>query len=85
MTPKQAFRKAVKVVGGPSAMARALGYSPNRIGNWMKRGMPEDEALAVEKATADHGTEVVTKEQLAPRLYRPVPKERRPRAPAVHA
>lgn len=83
MSPRAAFRKAVKTVGGTSEMARRLkrlrprqNYTPSRISNWLKRGMPEKEAIHVEAVALDEkGRQQVSKEDLAPELY-PRPKLR---------
>jgi len=49
MTTQKELRKAVKRYGGPSKVARALGMTPQRVGNWLKRGVPVQNCPQVER------------------------------------
>lgn len=47
-----ALEKAIDLLGGMQAAARAIGVSPQRIFNWKQRGrVPADACPAIEKAT----------------------------------
>lgn len=56
--------KAVELLGGPAAAARALAVSPQAVSFWLSgRRLPSAEtSIAIEKATAG----VVTVEQIRP-------------------
>ncbi|WP_348645768.1 transcriptional regulator [Janthinobacterium lividum] len=43
--------KAVQLCGGPSALAKAIGVSPSRLGNWRARGVPIECCFSIERAT----------------------------------
>lgn len=36
MTREQAWKTAIKIVGGPCAMARELGFSKQRVSQWTR-------------------------------------------------
>lgn len=68
MDQKQAIRKAIDLVGGPTSMARALGVKQATVSNWLLsyRGQVSSRyAIAVEIATGGE----VTRHQLRPDLY----------------
>lgn len=46
------LRNAINDFGGPGKFAAALGVAPNRLGNWMLRGVPVEYAAAVEALSA---------------------------------
>lgn len=63
----QALHKAVEIVGGQSALARALKVSQGNIWNWLHRNkrVPAGRVLAVEEATEGK----VSRHDLRPDLY----------------
>lgn len=60
-----AFDRAVKCVGGVSALAEKIGARPSRVSNWRKRGVPPEVVIAIEKATERR----VTRYELRPDIY----------------
>jgi DNA-binding transcriptional regulator YdaS (Cro superfamily) len=42
------LRNVINDFGGPGKFAAALGVAPNRLGNWMLRGVPLEYAAAIE-------------------------------------
>jgi DNA-binding transcriptional regulator YdaS (Cro superfamily) len=60
-TPEQALDRAVKVAGSASALARALGISPEAVMQW--RQVPALRVIKVAQVTG------VPKEALRPDLY----------------
>lgn len=46
-----AAAKAIKLAGGPTALAKRLGadFTPQRVNNWKSRGIPAEVAQDVEK------------------------------------
>lgn len=73
---KKYLKKAIRIAGGQSALARACGGSVRQqhIWNWLNRDgkVPAEHVLAIERATAGR----VTRHQLRPDIY-PVEKGRR--------
>ena len=45
----RAMKRAIKAAGGPSALARALGISPQSVSEWPEP--PLDRVVAIEKLT----------------------------------
>ena len=46
----KAIDRAIKKAGGPSALARELGVSPQAVCNWSKRGVPPERVIDIEAA-----------------------------------
>jgi DNA-binding transcriptional regulator YdaS (Cro superfamily) len=47
-----ALKRAISLAGGQSALARAIGHSPQTISNWVSRGnVPAEHCPAIEAAT----------------------------------
>nr|WP_092714194.1 YdaS family helix-turn-helix protein [Janthinobacterium sp. OK676] len=44
--------RAIHLCNGSSALAKAIGVSPARLGNWRVRGVPIEFCFSIEKATA---------------------------------
>ena len=65
MTKKQALKKACKLVGGKSAMARLTGVTRQAVQQWLKKGLPAERVVLVEKATGGE----VKRHQLRPDLW----------------
>ena len=62
----------IEVLGGPSAMARAVGVTRQSIHNWLIAGrIPAEhgEVLAVEKALFEAGCESIDRYQIRPDIY----------------
>lgn len=79
MTPEDAWARAIKIVGGPSAMANAIGVSKQRLSQWTacKAIYVPLAARAVQVAvrrTSEIIKDPPTKRDLAPVIY---PKQRR--------
>ena len=66
--------KAVAIVGSQSALARALGVSPQAVNQWLKSKVPAERVLDIEFATNGQ----VTRHDLRPDLY-PNPTDALPR------
>jgi DNA-binding transcriptional regulator YdaS (Cro superfamily) len=67
MTPKQAFGKAVNILGSQAETARRLGVSPQRLAYWWAVGtVPAEFVLPLEEATEAQ----VTRYDLRPDVYR---------------
>ena len=66
----QAFKTAVKILGGQSAMARILKVKPGHVWYWLHKAdkIPGEIVIPIEKATEGK----VTRQRLRPDLY---PKE----------
>ena len=60
-----AIQKAIDQVGGAARLATALRTSPQRINNWLVRGIPNREALNIAAATGWR----VTPHELRPDIY----------------
>ncbi len=67
MSALKAIRKAVKLAGGQSALARKLGVRQGNVWSWLNRSKRVDEnyAIPVEKAVESK----VTRYELRPDLY----------------
>lgn len=46
-----ALDKAISILGGTAALARAIGVEPNVVSNWRKRGVPVEVCPLIERAT----------------------------------
>lgn len=69
---QSAIEKAIQIVGGESALARAVGTSQSNVWYWAKRakrGVPGEYVLAIEDATGGR----VTRHELRPDIYPPPP------------
>lgn len=67
-TPRIALQTAIDIVGGQTAMARALEVSQGQVWCWLhrdKRGAPADRAVAIERLTKGQ----VTRQQLRPDIF----------------
>ena len=62
MTP---LRKAIKLAGGLSALAKKLDADPQVVSNWRKRGVPPNRCADVEAAVSGQ----VTRYQLRPDVF----------------
>jgi DNA-binding transcriptional regulator YdaS (Cro superfamily) len=64
--------RAVKEVGSQSALARAIGVSPQAVQQWLEANrVPAERVLAVESATDGK----VTRHDLRPDVFGPAPSE----------
>lgn len=46
------LKQAIDEAGGVSAIAVKLGVTPQRLANWLERGVPVDKCAAVEAAVS---------------------------------
>lgn len=69
--PMEALERAIEVAGGLSALAVAIGSTPQVVQNWRKRGVPPERCADVERATGGK----VTRADLRPDLFGEVPRE----------
>lgn len=62
-----ALKKAIKLVGGQSALARAIGVQQPHIFNWLNRNkkVPASHVISIERATNGE----VTRFDLRPDIY----------------
>ena len=63
--PTAALKRAIDIVGGPSAVARELDISPQAVGQW--RRVPAERVLQLERVSG------VPRQELRPDLY-PLPE-----------
>lgn len=65
LTPQQALRAAIKIVGSQAAMGRLLGVSQAAVWLWLKenKALPAEHVLAVEAATG------ISRHDLRPDIY----------------
>lgn len=65
ITPNEALKRAVAVLGGQTAMARLLGISQPSVWYWVDKGraLPPEHVLAVEEATG------ISRHDLRPDIY----------------
>ena len=63
----QALKQAIRQVGSRSALARAIGVTPQAVQQW--RRVPAVRVLDVERASDG----VVSRHQLRPDIYAPTP------------
>ncbi|MCB1667613.1 MAG: YdaS family helix-turn-helix protein [Porticoccaceae bacterium] len=78
MTPVEALRKAIKIIGGQTATARAISRKTGvlirqqHVWNWLNRdgGVPPEYAPILEEVTREMGV-ALTREQLCPQFYNP--------------
>lgn len=61
-TPAVALQEAIDFAGGQAKLAAQLGVGQSAVGNWLARGVPDDQCVPVEKATG------VKVERLRPEL-----------------
>jgi len=45
------LRPAIDTAGGVNAVAARMDVSPQRLNNWLSRGVPDDQCAALEAAT----------------------------------
>lgn len=45
------IKRAFEAAGGLTKLAAAIGVSPQRLGNWLARGVPAEHCPAIERAT----------------------------------
>jgi len=50
-TPSIALQEAIGLAGGQTKLAEVLGVRQSAVGNWLSRGVPDDQCAAIEKAT----------------------------------
>lgn len=50
--------EVIAALGGPSALSRHLGYTPNRVKQWKRLGIPWEHRGAVAKIAAEQGVEL---------------------------
>lgn len=60
-----ALERAIERAGGLSALASAIGVTPQVVVNWRKRGVPPERCAEIERAT--EGT--VTRADLRPDIF----------------
>lgn len=62
-----ALERAVKTMGSQSALAKAIGVTPQHVWNWLNRDkeVPAEQAIPIEEATGGK----VTRHDLRPDLY----------------
>lgn len=71
---RSAIQKAVDAVGSQSELARRVGVTPQRVGQWVKSGkVPAEQVLKIEFACSA----TVTRFELRPDIYPVVLGERR--------
>lgn len=63
LEPKAALAQAIDIVGGVSAMSRAIGVTPSAVSQWEQA--PAERVIAIEAATGKQ----ITRHQLRPDLY----------------
>jgi DNA-binding transcriptional regulator YdaS (Cro superfamily) len=56
------LKKAIEDAGGPNAVAARMGVTPQRLNNWVSRGVPDDQCAALESAVDGR----VTRQMLRP-------------------
>lgn len=59
------LQRAIEVAGGLTRLADAIGVTPQRLLNWVDRGVPAERCPDIERATREAGT-AVTCEELKP-------------------
>lgn len=59
--------KAIVAAGGPSALSRQIGISPQAIGQWDK--IPPARVLEIERITG------ISRHELRPDIYGPAPEQ----------
>lgn len=70
-----ALRDAIETVGGQTRLALMVGVSPQRLSNWLDRGVPPERCPDIEAATSG----AVTCEQMRPGIaWVRVPDEKWP-------
>lgn len=62
MTTSELLQTAIKDAGGPVAVAGRMQCSAQRLLNWVKRGVPFDQCVALETALGGR----VTRKQMRP-------------------
>ncbi|WP_120430186.1 transcriptional regulator [Acinetobacter baylyi] len=50
-TPKNAFKKAIKIAGNKSALARRIGVTPWALSKWNVEKIPEERCEKIEEVT----------------------------------
>lgn len=68
-------------LGGPTALAAALGYSADQVKKWSQRGIPHEYRFDVHQIAAsrieDLPSDFLQKRRPPPKAKRPAPKKRR--------
>lgn len=74
-TPERAaIEKAISIIGGTMATARALNIKPPSVSRWLSKGKaPADRCLALQKLTGG----VVTVHDLRPDVFGPKPARKK--------
>lgn len=62
--------KAIELAGGPSALSRQIGVTPQAISQW--RRVPPERVLDVERITG------ISRHELRPDIYGPAPEQKAP-------
>jgi len=65
LVPMNGLKKAISYYGSKAALARAVGVVPMAVSHWIRRGVPIDKALSIERATNG----AVTREELRPDIF----------------
>jgi len=65
--PMSAYEKIVSIVGSKAELARRLGMSPQRVGNWETRGIPADQAENLARIVKNK----VSKSEMCPHVFYP--------------
>ena len=60
-----ALKRAVKLVGGPSALAKLVKVHKSTVSKWLRRGVPAEHCGAVEEATDRQ----ITRKELRPDIF----------------
>lgn len=71
VTATEALKKAVRLCGGPTALAKRMGIRQSVVSMWLAReSTPPERCNAIEAATGG----AVRREELRPDIFRPTPK-----------
>lgn len=75
VSPQDALRRAIEILGGQSDTATALGLRQSTIWTWLnkQRRAPAEWVLPIERATREAGNEV-SRHELRPDIYPVEPK-----------
>ncbi len=60
-----ALQRAIDLAGSQVGLAKMVGVVPMAVTNWKRRGVPIEQALAIEKALGG----VVTRQELRPDIF----------------
>jgi DNA-binding transcriptional regulator YdaS (Cro superfamily) len=64
-TDKTAIQQAAENVGGPSALARACGVSPQAVNKWLMKQAPSKQCVRIESVSG------VSRHELRPDVFGP--------------